>query len=150
MERFGIFELLDALSALPRAEEPFHARETANEEFSPPSAPFDGSAEEPAPTRGGKTREPAPFDGRAEEPAPPRGGKTREPAPFDGWNEKGASPPEEMGALRSSAPNAPDGRAAHDPAPKALDGKAAHDPAPKALESFLKRHDALAKKAEKK
>ena len=116
MERFGIFELLDALSALPRAEEPFHARETANEEFSPPSAPFNGSAEEPAPTRSGKTQEPAPFDGR---------------------NEKEAAPPEEMGALRSSAPNAPDGRAAHDPAPKAL-------------ESFLKRHDALAKKAEKK
>ena len=95
MERFGIFELLDALSALPRAEEPFHARETANEEFSLPSAPFDGR------------------------------------------NEKKAAPPEEKSALRSSAPNAPDGRAAHDPAPKAL-------------ESFLKRHDALAKKAEKK
>ena len=102
MERFGIFELLDALSALPRAEEPFHARETANEGSSPPSAPFNGSAEDPA---------------------PPRGGKTREPAPFDGQNEKGASPP---------------------------DGRTAHDPAPKALESFLKRHDALAKKAEKK
>ena len=129
MERFGIFELLDALSALPRAKEPFHARKTANEEFSPPSAPFNGSAEDPA---------------------PPRGGKTREPAPFDGRNEKGAAPPEEMGALRSSAPNAPDGRAAHDPAPKALDGRAPHDPAPKALESFLKRHDALAKKVEKK
>ena len=129
MERFGIFELLDALSALPRAEEPFHARETANEEFSPPSAPFNGSAEEPAPTRGEKTREPAPFDGR---------------------NEKEAAPPEEKSALRSSAPTAPDGRAAHDPAPKAPDGRAAHDPAPKALESFLKRHDALAKKAEKK
>ncbi len=129
MERFGIFELLDALSALPRAEEPFHARETANEKFSPP---------------------PAPFNGTAEEPAPPRAGKTREPAPFDGRNEKEAAPPEEKSALRSSAPKASDGRAAHDPAPNALDGKAAHDPAPKALESFLKRHDALAKKAEKK
>lgn len=116
MERFGIFELLDTLSALPRAEEPFHARKTANEGSSPPLAPFDGSAEDPA---------------------PPRGGKTRESAPFDGRNEKGAAPPEEMGALRPAAPEAPDGRAAHDPAPKAL-------------ESFLRRHDALAKKAEKK
>ena len=129
MERFGIFELLDALSALPHAEEPFHARETANEEFSPPSAPFNGSAEEPA---------------------PPRGRKTREAAPLDGRNETELAPPEEKGALHSSAPKAPDGRAAHGPAPKAPDGRAAHGPAPKALESFLKRHDALAKKAEKK
>ena len=116
MERFGIFELLDALSALPRAEEPFNARKTANEGSSPP---------------------PAPFNGSAEDPAPPRGRKTREPAPLDGRNETELAPPEEMGALRSSAPNASDSRAAHDPAPKAL-------------ESFLKRHDALAKKAEKK
>ena len=36
------------------------------------------------------------------------------------------------------------------PAPNAPDGRTAHAPAPKALESFLKRHDALSKKAEKK
>ena len=47
--------------------------------------------------------------------------------------EDGTSPAAEEGA----SPNAPGGRTAHDPAPKAL-------------ESFLKRHDALSKKAEKK
>lgn len=129
MERFGIFELLDALSALPREG-------------------ADQRAE-----AGQKT--PAEED-RLWRAAPPSGGAARsgdtEKAPFpDGGTAHGredsASPA--TGESASSAPNAPGGRTAHDPAPNAPGGRAAHDPAPKALESFLKRHDALSKKAEK-
>ena len=130
MERFGIFELLDALSALPREG-------------------ADQRAE-----AGQKT--PAEED-RLWRAAPPSGGAARsgdtEKAPLsDGGTargrEDGTSPAAGEGA--SPAPKAPDGRTAHDPAPNAPDGRTAHDPAPKALESFLKRHDALSKKAEKK
>ena len=122
MERFGIFELLDALSALPREG-------------------ADQRAE-----AGQKT--PAEED-RLWRAAPPEGGAARggvgAKAPLsDGGTARGR----EDGA--SPAPNAPGGRTAHDPAPNAPDGRTAHAPAPKALESFLKRHDALSKKAEKK
>ena len=127
MERFGIFELLDALSALPR--------EGADQRA-------EAGQESPA------------KEERLWRAAPPEGGAARsgdtEKAPFpDGrtacGREDGTPPAEGEGA----SPNAPGGRTSHDPAPKALDGRTAHDPAPKALESFLKRHDALSKKAEK-
>lgn len=129
MERFGIFELLDALSALPRegADQRAEAgQKTPAEEdrlwrAAPPS---DGAA------RSGDTKK-APF---------PDGG-----APHA--REDGSFSP---AAGEGTSPNAPGGRTAHDPAPNAPDGRTAHDPAPKALESFLKRHDALSKKAEKK
>ena len=115
MERFGIFELLDALSALPRegADQRAEAgQKTPAEEdrlwrAAPPS---DGAA------RSGDT-EKAPLSD---------GGTAR-------GREDGASPAAGEGA-----------------SPKAPGGRSAHDPAPKALESFLKRHDALSKKAEKK
>ena len=127
MERFGIFELLDALSALPRegaAQRTEAGQESpAKEESLWRAAPPEGGA-----ARSGDT-EKAPF---------PDGGTAR--------GGVGTSPAAGEGA----SPNAPGGRTAHDPAPKALDGRTAHDPAPKALESFLKRHDALSKKAEKK
>ena len=127
MERFGIFELLDALSALPcegadqRAEA--GQESPAKEERLWRAAPPSGGA-----ARSGDT-EKAPLSD---------GGTAR-------GREDGTSPAAEEGA----SPNAPGGRTSHDPAPKAPDGRTAHDPAPKALESFLKRHDALSKKAEK-
>ena len=127
MERFGIFELLDALSALPREG-------------------ADQRAE-----AGQKT--PAEED-RLWRAAPPSGGVARsgdtEKAPLsDGGTARGREDGTSPAAGESASPNAPGGRTAHDPAPNAPDGRAAHDPAPKALESFLKRHDALSKKAEK-
>ena len=127
MERFGIFELLDALSARPRegADQRAEAGQEspAKEESLWRAAPPEGGA-----ARSGDT-EKAPF---------PDGGTAH-------GREDGTSPAAGDGA----SPNAPGGRTSHDPAPKAPDGRTAHDPAPKALESFLKRHDALSKKAEK-
>ena len=127
MERFGIFELLDALSALPR--------EGADQRA-------EAGQESPA------------KEERLWRAAPPSGGAARsgdtEKAPFpDGGTARGREDGTSPAAGESASPNAPGGRAAHDPAPNAPDGRAAHDPAPKALESFLKRHDALSKKAEK-
>ena len=127
MERFGIFELLDALSALPREG-------------------ADQRAE-----AGQKT--PAEED-RLWRAAPPSGGAARsgdtEKAPLsDGGTARGREDGTSPAAGEGASPNAPGGRTSHDPAPKAPDGRTAHDPAPKALESFLKRHDALSKKAEK-
>ena len=127
MERFGIFELLDALSALPREG-------------------ADQRAE-----AGQKT--PAEED-RLWRAAPPEGGAARsgdtEKAPFpDGGTAHGREDGTSPAAGEGASPNAPGGRTAHDPAPNAPDGRVSHDPAPKALESFLKRHDALSKKAEK-
>lgn len=130
MERFGIFELLDALSALPR--EGADQRAEAGQE----SPAKEESLWRAAPPEGGAAR------GGVGAKAPLSDGGTAR------GREDGTSPAAEEGA--SPAPKAPDGRAAHDPAPKAPDGRTAHDPAPKALESFLKRHDALSKKAEKK
>ena len=128
MERFGIFELLDALSALPRegADQRAEAGQEspAKEERLWRAAPPEGGA-----ARGGVGAK-APLSD---------GGTAR-------GREDGTSPAAEEGA----SPNAPGGRTSHDPAPNAPDGRTAHDPAPKALESFLKRHDALSKKAEKK
>lgn len=128
MERFGIFELLDALSALPR--------EGADQRA-------EAGQESPA------------KEERLWRAAPPSGGAARsddtEKAPLsDGRTARGREDSASPAAEESASPNAPGGRTAHDPAPNAPDGRTAHDPAPKALESFLKRHDALSKKAEKK
>ena len=116
MERFGIFELLDALSALPR--EGADQRAEAGQE-----SPAKEESLWRAPPEGGGAR------GGVGAKAPLSDGGTAR------GREDGTSPAAEEGAS---------------PAPKAPDGRAAHDPAPKALESFLKRHDALSKKAEKK
>ena len=141
MERFGIFELLDALSALPRegADQRAEAGQEspAKEERLWRAAPPSGGA-----ARSGDT-EKAPFpDGRTargrEDGTSPAAGESASP------NAPGGR------TAHDPAPNAPGGRTAHAPAPNAPGGRAAHDPAPKALESFLKRHDALSKKAEKK
>ena len=128
MERFGIFELLDALSALPR--EGADQRAEAGQE----SPAKEESLWRAAPPSGGAAR-----SGDTEKAPLSDGGTAR-------GREDGTSPAAEEGA----SPNAPGGRTAHDPAPKVPGGRTAHDPAPKALESFLKRHDALSKKAEKK
>ena len=128
MERFGIFELLDALSALPR--EGADQRAEAGQE----SPAKEESLWRAAPPEGGAAR-----SGDTEKAPLSDGGTAR-------GREDGTSPAAGEGA----SSNAPGGRTAHDPAPNAPDGRTAHDPAPKALESFLKRHDALAKKAEKK
>ena len=120
MERFGIFELLDALSALPR--EGADQRAEAGQE----SPAKEESLWRAAPPSGGAARS----------------GDTEKAPLSDGGTARGRED--------SASSNAPGGRTAHDPAPKAPDGRTAHDPAPKALESFLKRHDALSKKAEKK
>ncbi len=127
MERFGIFELLDALSALPR--EGADQRAEAGQE----SPAKEESLWRAAPPEGGAAR-----SGDTEKAPLSDGGTAR-------GREDGTSPAAGEGA----SPNAPGGRTSHDPAPKAPDGRTAHDPAPKALESFLKRHDALSKKAEK-
>ena len=130
MERFGIFELLDALSALPREGAANRAEagqeSPAKEERLWRAAPPSGGA-----ARSGDTEKAPLSDGGAPH--------AREDGSFSPAAGEGTSP---------AAP--PDGRAAHDPAPNAPDGRVSHDPAPKALESFLKRHDALSKKAEKK
>ena len=129
MERFGIFELLDALSALPRegADQRAEAgqKTPAEEDRLWRAAPPSGGGGR----RGGTEKAPLPGGGGA----PPPPGRSVFPPAGEG-----------------TSPNAPGGRTAHDPAPNAPDGRTAHDPAPKALESFLKRHDALSKKAEKK
>lgn len=106
MERFGIFELLDALSALPRERAKTEAPEGGDESFSPP----------PVPSRKAKG-----LTSRREQPA------------------FGSPPPDR------EEPGGPDGLSA----PPEVEGSS-HGSAPGALESFLKRHDALSKKAEKK
>ena len=116
MERFGIFELLDALSAIPC--EGADQRAEAGQE----SPAKEESLWRAAPPSGGAAR-----SGDTEKAPLSDSGTAR-------GREDGTSPAAGEGA--SPAPNAPDGRAPHDPAPKAL-------------ESFLKRHDALSKKAEK-
>ena len=128
MERFGIFELLDALSALPR--EGADQRAEAGQE----SPAKEESLWRAAPPEGGAAR----------------GGVGAKAPLSDGGTARGREDSASPAAEESASPNAPGGRTAHDPAPNAPDGRAAHDPAPKALESFLKRHDALSKKAEKK
>ena len=99
MERFGIFELLDALSSLPR-----EGGRTAEQNGR------NGS-------RKAGTSSPSAPSGRQEESAPPGREEAPHPAPDD------------------AARSVPD---------------AAARPAPAALESFLKRHDALSRRAEKK
>lgn len=99
MERFGIFELLDALSSLPR-----EGGRTAEQDGR------NGSPE-------AGTSSPSAPSGRQEESAPPGREEAPHPAPDD------------------AARSVPD---------------AAARPAPAALESFLKRHDALSRRAEKK
>ena len=99
MERFGIFELLDALSSLPR-----EGGRTA-EQNGRNGSPEAGTSSPSAPA------------GRQEESAPPGREEAPHPAPDD------------------AARSVPD---------------AAARPAPAALESFLKRHDALSRRAEKK
>ena len=128
MERFGIFELLDALSALPR--EGAGQRAEAGQE----SPAKEESLWRAAPPSGGAARS----------------GDTEKAPLSDGGTAHGREDSASPAAEESASPNAPGGRAAHDPAPKAPGGRTSHDPAPKALESFLKRHDALSKKAEKK
>ena len=103
MERFGIFELLDALSSLPR-----EGGRTAEQDGK------NGSPE-------AGTSSPSAPSGRQEESAPPG----REEAPY------------------------PAPQAAPDAAVRSVPDAAAR-PAPAALESFLKRHDALSRRAEKK
>ncbi len=114
MERFGIFELLDALSALPR--EGADQRAEAGQE---------------SPAKEERLwRAAPPSDGAA------RSGDTEKAPPSDGGTARGREDGTSPAAGKGASPNAPGGRTSHDPAPKAL-------------ESFLKRHDALSKKAEK-
>ena len=127
MERFGIFELLDALSALPR--------EGADQR---------AEAGQKTPAEEDRLWRATPLSGGAA-----RSGDTEKAPLSDGGTARGREDGTSPAAGESASPNAPGGRTAHDPAPNAPDGRAAHDPAPKALESFLKRHDALSKKAEK-
>ena len=115
MERFGIFELLDALSALPR--EGADQRAEAGQE----SPAKEESLWRAAPPEGGAAR----------------GGVGAKAPLSDGGTARGREDGTSPAAGEGASPNAPGGRTAHDPAPKAL-------------ESFLKRHDALSKKAEKK
>ena len=128
MERFGIFELLDALSALPR--EGADQRAEAGQE----SPAKEESLWRAAPPEGGAAR----------------GGVGAKAPLSDGGTARGREDGTSPAAGEGASPNAPGGRAAHAPAPNAPGGRTAHDPAPNALESFLKRHDALSKKAEKK
>ena len=102
MERFGIFELLDALSSLPR--------------------------------EGGRTAEQNGRNGSRE-------AGTSSPSAPSGRQEESAPPGQEE-APHSGPQAAPD-------ADRSLPDAAAR-PAPAALESFLKRHDALSRRAEKK
>ena len=127
MERFGIFELLDALSALPR--EGADQRAEAGQE---------------SPAKEERLWRAAPPEGGAA-----RSGDTEKALLSDGGTARGREDGTSPAAGEGASPNAPGDRTSHDPAPKAPDGRTAHDPAPKALESFLKRHDALSKKAEK-
>ena len=115
MERFGIFELLDALSALPREG-------------------ADQRAE-----AGRKTPAKEDRSGRA---APPSGGAAR--------GGVGAKAPLSDGGTARGREDGTSPAAGEGASPNACGGRTSHDPAPKALESFLKRHDALSKKAEKK
>lgn len=128
MERFGIFELLDALSVLPREEADQRA---------------EAGQESPAKEER-LWRAAPPSDGAA------RSGDTEKAPLSDGGTARGREDGTSPAAGEGASPNAPGGRTSHDPAPNAPGGRTAHDPAPKALESFLKRHDALSKKAEKK
>ena len=128
MERFGIFELLDALSALPR--ERADQRAEAGQE----SPAKEESLWRAAPPEGGAAR----------------GGVGAKAPLSDGGTARGREDGTSPAAGEGASPNAPGGRTAHGPAPNAPGGRTAHDPAPNALESFLKRHDALSKKAEKK
>ena len=116
MERFGIFELLDALSALPR--------EGADQRA-------EAGQESPA------------KEERLWRAAPPEGGAAR-----GGVGAK--APLSDGGTARGREDGSFSPAAGEGTSPNAPDGRTAHDPAPKALESFLKRHDALSKKAEKK
>ena len=152
MERFGIFELLDALSALPRegADQRAEAGQEspAKEERLWRAAPPSGGA-----ARSGDTEKAPLSDGGTargrEDGASPAAGEGASPNARGGRTSHGREDSASPAAEESASPNAPGGRAAHDPAPKAPGGRTSHDPAPKALESFLKRHDALSKKAEK-
>ena len=111
MERPGIFELLDALSALPpagaRKGEETGAESPIKEDGLPPAAPPAGGAAGGVKERAAKEMLPS--------------ARPHPEAAADGTNGGGDATP---GTARSSGPQA--------------------------LESFLKRHAALAKKAEKK
>ena len=128
MERFGIFELLDALSALPR--EGADQRAEAGQE---------------SPAKEERLWRAAPPEGGAA-----RGGVGAKAPLSDGGTARGREDGTPPAAGEGASPNAPGGRAPHGSAPNAPGSRTAHDPAPNALESFLKRHDALSKKAEKK
>ena len=133
MERFGIFELLDALSALPRegADQRAEAGQEspAKEERLWRAAPPEGGA-----ARSGDT-EKAPF---------PDGGTAhgREGSASPALSAQ--TPPSPRSPEEGSSPRSPENGSAPSDGRDALPS-----PAPKALESFLKRHDALSKKAEK-
>ncbi len=146
MERFGIFELLDALSALPREGADQRAEAGQKTPAEEERLWREGATSRPIVEAGSETKQhhPLPLP-----PPPPRSGDTEKAPLSDGGTARGREDGTSPAAGESASPNAPGGRTAHDPAPNAPDGRAAHDPAPKALESFLKRHDALSKKAEK-
>ena len=133
MERFGIFELLDALSALPR--EGADQRAEAGQE----SPAKEESLWRAAPPEGGAAR-----SGDTEKAPLSDGGTAR--GREDGTSPalSAQTPPSPRSPEEGSSPRSPENGSAPSDGRDALPS-----PAPKALESFLKRHDALSKKAEK-
>ena len=119
MERFGIFELLDALSSAPARE----------------NTPANYLTEE---------------DGAPAAPAAPVGGATGGSSGNSGTPAGGAAAPA-GGAADGSADNRASGGAAKGTGGHPnVDGTAVPSPAPQALESFLRRHDTVSKKVDKK
>ena len=138
METFGIFELLDALSAAPaHSDAPAVPAGRAADrlgEYSGFNAPAGGTADGFADDRayGGRTGSPV-----SETPA---GGAA---VGFEG--NSGFNTPAGAAANGSGGHSDIGGRA-----DKAAAPSPSGSPAPQALESFLKRHDALSKRADKK
>ena len=133
MERFGIFELLDALSSAP-ARENAPANYLTEEDSAPaaPAAPVGGATGGLAGNRASGGRTGSSVD---EAPAAPAGEAA---APAGGAADGSADNRASGGAAKGTGghPN--------------VDGTAVPSPAPQALESFLRRHDTVSKKVDKK
>ena len=115
MERFGIFELLDALSSTPPYSNADGPADHAAEKDGAPAAPAGEAAGGLAGNRASGKR----TDSSVNE------------APASGTAPAG-------GAAEGTGGNSDKG------------GNSVPSPAPQALESFLKRHDAVSKKVDKK
>ena len=127
MERFGIFELLDALSSAP-ARENTPANYLTEEDGASAGGATGGLAGNRA--SGGRT-----GSSVDEAPAAPAGEAA---APAGGAADGSADNRASGGAAKGTGghPN--------------VDGTAVPSPAPQALESFLRRHDTVSKKVDKK